>query len=63
MTRGTVKTKEAEMVAVWLPKPLAAALDVGVQKTDSDRSKFIRAALREKIERDALKSTPAPELA
>ena len=52
MSRGSVKKREAEMVALWIPKPLVKALDRGVRKIDSDRSKFIRAALREKIERD-----------
>lgn len=42
------------MVALWMPKPLVAALDKGVRKVDSDRSKFIRAALREKIARDGI---------
>ena len=51
MSRRT-KLRQTEMVALWMPKPLAAALDIGVIKTDSDRSKFIRTALREKLARE-----------
>jgi metal-responsive CopG/Arc/MetJ family transcriptional regulator len=54
MSRGTVKKRQSEMVALWIPKPLVQALDHGVRRLDSDRSKFIRAALREKIARDGV---------
>lgn len=52
MKRGAVKIRKAELVALWIPKNLASAMDVGVLRTDSDRSKFIRNALREKLDRD-----------
>lgn len=51
MKRGAVKAKESELVALWLPKPLVEALDFEVTRTDLDRSKLIRAALREKLAR------------
>lgn len=46
------------MVALWVPKPLVTALDKGVRKMDSDRSKFIRAALREKLQREQIDPEP-----
>ena len=52
MSRGSLNKESSEMVALWIPKPLVVALDKGVRRLDSDRSKFIRAALREKIERE-----------
>jgi metal-responsive CopG/Arc/MetJ family transcriptional regulator len=51
MKRGSVKTRKSDLVALWIPKPLAAALDRGVKIEDSDRSKFIRNAVREKLQR------------
>jgi metal-responsive CopG/Arc/MetJ family transcriptional regulator len=49
MTRGTVTKNKAQPVAVWLPDALKDQLDRAVQLTDTDRSKLIRAALREKL--------------
>ncbi len=54
MKRGAVKTTKSEMVALWLPKPLANALDTEVQRADSDRSKIIRHAIREKLARSGI---------
>ena len=54
MKRGSVKNTKSSLVALWVPKPLAAALDRGVQSEDSDRSKFIRNALREKLARQGI---------
>jgi len=42
------------MIALWIPLPLAAALDRGVKVEDSDRSKFIRNALRERLMRKGI---------
>jgi metal-responsive CopG/Arc/MetJ family transcriptional regulator len=49
MKRGAVAKEESELVALWIPKPLLAALDSAVLSEDSDRSKFIRRALRRHI--------------
>jgi hypothetical protein len=49
MKRGLVTKSKAQPVAVWLPDSLKAQLDRAVQHTDTDRSKLIRAALREKL--------------
>ncbi|HVU28382.1 MAG TPA: hypothetical protein VHG71_11685 [Verrucomicrobiae bacterium] len=55
MKRGVVKTSKSDLVALWIPKPMAAALDQGVHIEDSDRSKFIRNAVREKLHRQGIK--------
>jgi len=39
------------MLAVWVPETLLPLLDQGARKEDSDRSKFIRRAIREKLAR------------
>jgi len=49
MKRGSVDTKKSELVALWIPHPLLIALDRAVEVEDSDRSKFIRRALRNHI--------------
>ncbi|MDR3405140.1 MAG: ribbon-helix-helix protein, CopG family [Chthoniobacter sp.] len=51
--RGSVTAAESEFIGVWIPKPLVALLDHAVRMTDSDRSKILRAAVREKLERTA----------
>ena len=49
MKHGVVRTPENEFLGVWIPKPLVALMEGAMG--DSDRSKFIRAALRERIAR------------
>jgi hypothetical protein len=50
--RGAVtKKKNSKPLIVWFPDPLIAGLDQGVVVCDLDRSKFIRAAVREKLDR------------
>ncbi len=52
MKRGAItKGKGSRMLTVWVPDVLIPLLDHGVQATDLDRSKFIRAAIREKVAR------------
>ena len=46
--------RKADLVAVWMPKEMTLRLDEVVVAQDLDRSKFIRAALREKLERSGL---------
>lgn len=38
-------------ISITLPIPMLQSLDAAVQIKDTDRSKFIRSALREKIKR------------
>jgi len=49
MQRGSVKTKTSTLVSVWLPTWLLEAMDAAVVREDSDRSKFIRRAVRNRI--------------
>lgn len=37
------------MVALWVPKAMLDAIDKAVQVEDSDRSKFIRQAIRQRV--------------
>ena len=53
MKRGAARAAESEFLGVWIPKPLAVLMEGAVG--DSDRSKFIRAALRERIARKQAK--------
>jgi metal-responsive CopG/Arc/MetJ family transcriptional regulator len=52
MKRGAVQKKRARAVMVWFPIPLLAGVDSAVQIVDTDRSKFIRQAVREKVNRE-----------
>jgi metal-responsive CopG/Arc/MetJ family transcriptional regulator len=54
MKRESRKNSKSGLVALWVPHSLLAALDRGVRREDSDRSKFIRSALREKITRQGI---------
>lgn len=47
--KRAVKRPEGKLLTVWVSKSLLPRLDEGVKKEDSDRSKFIRNAIREKL--------------
>jgi metal-responsive CopG/Arc/MetJ family transcriptional regulator len=51
MKRGSGKKPKGKLLAVWVPKKLLPSLDRGARKEGSDRSKFIRNAIREKLAR------------
>jgi metal-responsive CopG/Arc/MetJ family transcriptional regulator len=51
MKRGSGKKPKGKLLAVWVPKGLLPRLDQGARQEDSDRSKFIRNAIREKLAR------------
>lgn len=51
MKRGVVTKGEAEMVTFWLPTNMVAALQQAILIEDTDRSKFIRRAVRERLRR------------
>ncbi len=55
MKSGTLLKAEKELVTLWLPKRLALALNAVVERQDTDRSKFVRAAVREKLQRLGIK--------
>jgi metal-responsive CopG/Arc/MetJ family transcriptional regulator len=51
MKRGSGKRPKGKLLAVWVPEQLMPRLDQGAKKEDSDRSKFVRNAIREKLAR------------
>ena len=46
----TKETKKNKAVLVWFPRELVDELDVVAKRIDSDRSKLIRLAARQKLE-------------
>lgn len=48
------KKGTSKLLTVWVSESLLPLLDKGVQKEDSDRSKFIRNAIREKLARQGI---------
>jgi metal-responsive CopG/Arc/MetJ family transcriptional regulator len=52
LQRGAVKKHSSTFVGGWVPKDLVALLDQAVLANDTDRSKFIRSALKEKLNRE-----------
>jgi metal-responsive CopG/Arc/MetJ family transcriptional regulator len=51
MKRGTVTKNNARLINLYVPEELIAGLDEAIRHADTDRSKYIRAAVREKIAR------------
>ncbi len=51
--RGAVRKATSKFLGVWLPDPLVDIIDQEIVRTDSDRSKFMRSAIKEKLERRA----------
>ena len=51
MKSGSAKKSKGKLLAVWVPAKLLPRLDQGARKEDSDRSKFVRNAIREKLAR------------
>jgi metal-responsive CopG/Arc/MetJ family transcriptional regulator len=51
MKRGSITKAESRMLTIWVPEQLIPKIDAGVRVCDSDRSKFIRNAIREKLAR------------
>jgi metal-responsive CopG/Arc/MetJ family transcriptional regulator len=47
--RGAVHSAESELIAAWVPSHLLADIDRAVALLDTDRSKFLRSAVREKL--------------
>lgn len=60
MKRGLIRKPDARLLTVWVPNQLLPLLDRGVDKTDSDRSKFVRTAIREKLARHGIEITEQP---
>ena len=51
MKHGSGKKPKGRLLSVWVPGKLMPQLDQGARKEDSDRSKFVRNAIREKLAR------------
>lgn len=51
MKRGSISKNKSVMLTVWVPKVLLPSLERGVLLEDSDKSKFVRKAIREKLAR------------
>jgi metal-responsive CopG/Arc/MetJ family transcriptional regulator len=43
------RQKRSSLIGVWMPDPMKLAIDRAVASEDSDRSKFIRKAVKERI--------------
>ena len=48
------KTRKTKILTLWLTPHIYDALDQVVRTADSDRSKFVRAAIREKLLRSGV---------
>lgn len=51
MKRGAIKKSESKLVNIWIPAQLLEVLDQAVVQSDLDRAKWVRQAIREKIQR------------
>ena len=51
MKRRNGKRRKGKLLSIWVSEALMPCLDEGVKKEDSDRSKFVRNAIREKLVR------------
>jgi hypothetical protein len=60
MKRGAVKKSESRQMLVWIPTDLDVGIGQAVEMLDTDRSKFARGAIREKLDRLGLLSAAAP---
>ena len=50
MKRGMIKkNRGTTLVPAWIPTPICDLLDQAVEREDTDRSKFVRAAIKEKL--------------
>ena len=47
--RGATRNADSKPVTIWIPKTWIPLLDQAVKASDSDRSKFARIAIREKL--------------
>lgn len=54
MKRGAIRKSQSHLIAVWVPINLATAIDRVVERDDTDRSKFVREAIREHVAKKAV---------
>ncbi len=48
------QSHRSHLVTLWVPKPLAEAITTAAAQQDTDRSKWIRDAMREKARRQRI---------
>jgi metal-responsive CopG/Arc/MetJ family transcriptional regulator len=48
------KRQNGKLLSVWVSKTLLSRLDDGIKRADSDRSRFIRHAILEKMSRHGM---------
>lgn len=51
MKRGAVTKHDSKLINIWVPETLLPLIDRAVRMEDTDRAKFIRGAIREKLAR------------
>jgi len=61
--RGKYRKKDSILVVAWLPRSLVAAVDLAVHLEDTDRSKFIRASIKERAVKLGIKVDDIIEVA
>lgn len=59
--RGATRQADSIPVTIWVPKEWRALLQTAIRMSDTDRSKFTREALREKLARAGM-PIPNPSL-
>lgn len=60
MKRGKYKNRNGVAITAWLPKAMVSAIDLAVHMEDSDRSKFIRNAVKDRALRLGVLTDPDP---
>lgn len=53
-TKAKNKPAPDHMITLWAPRPLVEAVDAHTRRKDTDRSKWIREAMREKAQREGI---------
>jgi hypothetical protein len=51
LKRGSVRKADCVFIGAWVPVPMSEAVNDAIILLDSDRSKFLRIALEEKMQR------------
>ena len=54
MKRGAIVKSDSRLITVWFPNAVLPSIDAAVRIEDTDRAKFIRKAVREKLSRIGL---------
>jgi metal-responsive CopG/Arc/MetJ family transcriptional regulator len=54
MSTSPVTKANSRQILVLIPEPVIEIMDRAVRRLDLDRSKFIRAAIREKLDRNGI---------